>query len=266
MQKFSLLLLVTFWVMSSRLVVSAQDTSAVNAYTADTGIRIGFRATGLANITNWQTTEYIDSRYRMYPYLSGSFSVFLQERITSRLTLEAGATYIQLGLASSTADNYRPGQRFNARSTDRSAYTMLAFPVYILYDLNKRNVNRKYVLLGVNVYFNDPDTYSQFAQSISVTKDPDTGDTFTTSALQRPVNRFSPALVAGVGWEKRFSKKSAVNLRAVTCVGLTSLIQTFLTVTVSNPARYYAPYSSTNELLNRGTYAGLELCYLFSFR
>ncbi len=253
-------------VVGLQLVVSAQDTSAVNFYRQNASVKVGFRATGFANIMSWQTNEYIDSRYQIQPYLSGSFTVFFQEPIANRLTLEAGVTYIQLGLASSIATNYRAGQRFTSHRTGRSKYTMLAFPICVQYDLTSRSESRTYVFLGANVYLNDADNDGKFARITSTDVDRDVGDTLTTSELQRPVSRFSTALLAGLGWEKHFSKRSSVSLRAVACIGLKPIIQTFLTVTVLNRDRYYSSYSSTNELVNRGTYAGFELCYLFSFR
>ncbi len=259
------LLLLAFGLLSSRLIVSAQDTVAVSYFSQPSGLRIGIGVAGFSNFTHWQTSAYIDGRYRLRPYLSKSFRLLAQERLTNRLTLEAGLSYTQLGLASSIAKNYIPGRRYSSLSTSRSQYNMLMMSFQVLYYLREQNSLKKYILLGANVYFNDV-VDKQFSRATTTTWDTDTGDTLIIDERRRTLTKFSPAVVVGGGWEKCFSKRSSINVRAVVCIGLAPIVQTFSTFTILNQSRYYTPYSSTNELINRGTYASLELCYLFSFR
>ncbi len=264
MRKF--LLFVVFLLLGPLLIVFAQDKLAVGTYSESSGVRIGFHLTGLGNFTHWQTSEYVDGRYRMHPYLSKSLGLFLQEPLVERLTIEAGVSYTQLGLASSIIKNYRPGRRYEFMSTSRNQYNMLVLPVRILYQLNKRSSLKKYVFIGTNIYYNDLEDNRQFSLLTSTVNDMDTGDTLIVSERRRTLIKFSPAIIVGTSWEKRWSRNSSVNVRVTACVGLAPIVQTILTLTTINSSRYYVPHSSTNELINRGTYVGIELCYLFSFR
>ena len=264
MKKF--LVFVVFLLVGPLLIVFAQDKSALYTYSESSGVRIGFHLTGLINFTHWQTSEYVDGRYRMRPYLSKSLGLFLQKPLAERLTIEAGVSYTQLGLASAIIKNYRPGRRYEFTSTSRSQYNMLALPVRILYQLNKHNSLKKYLLIGTNVYYNDLEDNRQSSILTSTISDMDTGDTLIISERRRTLTKFSPAIVVGAGWEKRWSKKSSVNIRVTACIGIAPIVETVLTFTVLNRSRYYVPYSSTNKLINRGTYIGIELCYLFSIR
>ena len=230
-------------------------------------LKIGLQLTGLANFNHWQTSEYIDARFRVRPYLSKSYGIILQERLTDRWSVETGASLIQLGLTTALSTDYRPGRRFESTGTGRSAYGMLVFPLKVIYRLpQRRRSSRSFVTLGSNFFYNGADKDDWFAEGRSTTMDPVTGDTLRITDQFRAVARFNPSVMGGIGWEKSLSARSAFRLSVTGSVGLTTIVKTFLTFSAANRPRFGKPVDSTNELINRGSYLGLELCYLFSFR
>ena len=247
----------------------AQEAPVSGPFVSNPSRQIGVRLNGFTNFMHWQTTEFIDYRYQLRPFLTGAVGLILREPITNRLSLEAGLSIVQLGMSSTVGRNYQPNQRITANRSDRSKYLMFVLPVHLLYRFNRQNAaTGKYLLLGANVYYNGVDDINtnRFGVSVGTTKDIDTNDTIVVTNRRQSLTRFAPAVVIGTGWQKRWSKRSAVDVRLTGSVGLAPLIQTFLTVAVHNQSRYKTPYSSTNELVNRGTYVGIDLCYLFSFR
>lgn len=244
---------------------SAQETESSKA--TDRSLRIGLQLTGLTNFNHWQTSEYIDARFRVRPYLSKSYGIILQERLTDRWSVEAGVSLIRLGLTTVIFRDYRPGHKYESIGTRRSIYGMLVFPLKAIYRLpQKRRLSRTFLSLGGNFFYNGVDKDDWFAQGRSTTMDPVTGDTLIITDRFRAVARFNPSVAGGIGWEKRLSAKSAIRLSLTGSVGLTPIVKTFLTFSAANRPRFGKPYASTNELINRGSYLGLELCYLFSFR
>ncbi len=144
---------------------------------------------------------------------------------------------------------------------------MLVFPLKVMYRLpQRRRSSRSFVTLGSNFFYNGADKDEWFAEGRSTRMDPVTGDTLRITNHSRTVARFNPAITGGMGWEKRLSARSAVSLRLSGSVGLTTIVHTFLTFSAANHPRFGKPVVSTNELINRGAYLGLEVCYLFSFR
>lgn len=260
-------LFTTLLLLNLQRIVSAQDEPVAGSFGVNQPLQIGVRLNGFTNFMHWQTSEFIDFRYQLRPFLSGAAGIILREPIANRLSLEGGLSIIQLGMSSSEGGNYRPNQRMTAKSSSRGKYIMFVVPVHLLYRLNRHKTTAdKYLLLGANVYYNDTDDTNRFALITSTHVDIDTKDTMQVSERRRSPTKFGPAVVIGAGWQKRWSKRSAVDVRLTGSIGIVPLVQTFLSVTVRNQRRYYAPYGSTNELVNRGTYVGVDLCYLFSLR
>ncbi len=244
--------------------VVAQDSPVRDSLTKGLPVQIGIRLTGLANFMHWQTSEWIDYRYQLRPFLAGGAGVVLREPMTNRSALEAGISVSQLGMAESVGRNYRPNQRRTSRS--RSKYTMYVMPIHFLYPFNRRaSTLNPYLMLGTNLFYTNTDDTNRFAVVTSTIVDIHTNDTTQITHRQRSLRKFSPTVVIGTGWQKRWSNRSAMDIRLTGSIGIASHVQTFLTVTVRNQDRYYAPTSSTNELVNRGTYVGVDVCYLFSF-
>jgi len=249
------------------LAISASAQQTERSKATDRSLRIGLQLTGLTNFNHWQTSEYIDARFRVRPYLSKSYGIILQERLTDRWSVEVGVSLIQLGLATVVSTDYRPGRKYESISTGRSAYDMFVFPFKVIYRLpQSRRSSRIFLTLGGSFFYNGVDKDDLFAQSRSTTLDSVTGDTLIITDRFRAMARFNPTVVGGIGWERRLSARSAINLRLTGSVGLTPIVKNFLTFSAANRPRFGKPYSSTNELVNRGSYFGLELCYLFSFR
>lgn len=228
-------------------------------------MRIGGYIGCQANISSFENAQLWDPRFRVNPYVAFRAGLTIQEPILPRFDLNAGLSFVQLGLTTSYTMNYTPGGRYAAKSTGRSSYGLLAIPVSIQYNFRIRPQSQKYIFLGTNLYYN-LESRGGISQSKSTLRDVKMGDVITIREDKVIINQWIPTLTAGLGMEHQLSRRSALTLNLIGCVGLREITNTTLSVSIVNPATLVKPIHFTGNVINKGSYIGFGLGYLYSWR
>lgn len=228
-------------------------------------MRIGGHIGGQANISSFENAQLWDSRFRVNPYVAFQAGITIQEPISPRFDLNVGLSFVQLGLATSYVMNYTPGGRYAAKSTGRSSYGLLTIPVSIHYAFRVRPQSKKYLLFGTNIYCNLEER-GGLSQSKSTLRDLKTGDVITIGGDKVIINQWIPALTVGLGLEQQLSRRSTLTLNVTGCVGLKEITNTTLSVSIVNSSTLVKPIQFTGNVINKGSYIGISVGYLYSWR
>lgn len=228
-------------------------------------LRVGVSVGGQANIVGFREARLWDARFRVRPYIAWNAGLTIQEPLSSRFYLNAGLSFIQLGLATAYVTTYTAGGRYAATSTGRSSHGLFALPISLQYNFRVRPKNRHYLLAGTTVYYNLEER-SGFIFARSTIRDLNTKDVTTISQEKTIVNQWIPAITTGIGMEQQISRRSALTVELTGCVGLREITNTHISVSIVNPATLIKPINFSGNALNKGSFVGVKLGYLYGWK
>jgi hypothetical protein len=259
----------SFLITISLFFVSLYQVMAQDVYTnlgpTKQVRRVGGYIGSHANIVGFENARLWEPRFRVNPYVSWNAGLTIQEPVLARLFLNAGLSFVQLGLSTSYLNNYTPGGRYAAKSTGRSSHGLFTIPVSLQYNFRIKPKSQKHVFLGANIYYNLEERRG-ISETKSTIRDFITGDVATIIQNKFIVNQWIPSVMAGIGTEHKLSTRSSFYINLTGNIGLREITNTTIAVSIVNPSTLIKPILFTGNAINKGSHIGITLGILYSWR
>lgn len=121
---------------------------------------------------------------------------------------------------------------------------------------------RKYLSLGVNVFYNEYEDLSGNVGGQSTITGPNTGDGFLLTDSRYPTPRLTTGLALGVGIERDLWEWGLLQVGAVCNLGFQDVAVWDLELTTWDISQNIDGVTYRNTIVNKGSYAGIRVSVL----
>ena len=205
-------------------------------------IRIGVSFSTYGSFIHFDDAP-INRGLRITPAILHNLSIVAREPLASRLSIQAGIGYTNVGYRTvEVIDDYIGNRRYEQVGIGVQKNRFYQIPVTLTYTFPKHGL---YAQLGSHVLL------TFFDPSIPVT--------FRGSGISGTItgrNKMSATLLTGFGIERKLGKQHAVNIGLVYNLGFVPIVTWEIKYQADNR-------SYTNAISSRNSYFGINLTYLF---